>query len=92
MIIQTLRYPNKKYYNQNIYSKQHACGRFQWFTKIFEIAKMTANHKHTVLSIVDKITICECHDNGSSKREIAYEYKITISIYFMYICLIIHTF
>ena len=30
--------------------------------------------KCTVLSIEDKITICECLDNGSFKREITYSY------------------
>ena len=53
---------------------------------------MTANHKHTVLSIEDKITICAYPDKGSSKSEITCEYKITVFINFMYICLIIHTF
>ena len=31
-------------------------GSFQWFMEIFQIAKMTTNHKHTVLSIEDKTT------------------------------------
>ena len=53
---------------------------------------MTANNKYTVLSIGNKITTCECLDNGSSKSEITCEYTITVSIYFMYICLIIQTF
>ena len=39
---------------------------------------MTANHKHTVLSIEDKITTCECLDKGSSKSEIACEDKLTV--------------
>ena len=39
---------------------------------------MTTNHKHTVLSIEDKITTCEHLDNGSSRREITCEYKITV--------------
>ena len=39
---------------------------------------MTTNHKHTVLSIKDKITIYGCLDKGSSKREIACEYKIAV--------------
>ena len=65
---------------------------FQWFMEIFQIPKMTTNHKCTVLSIGYKITICECLDNGSSKSEITCEYKITVFIYFMYICLIIQTF
>ena len=37
----------------------------------FQIAKMTTKHKHTVLSIEDKITICEHLDKRSSKSEIA---------------------
>ena len=45
---------------------------------------MTANDKHTVLSIEDKITTCECLDNESSKSEITCEYKIIVFIYFMY--------
>ena len=53
---------------------------------------MTTKGKRTVLSIEDKITICEHLDNGSSKREIALEYKITVFIYFIYICLIIQNF
>ena len=53
---------------------------------------MTTNHKHTVLSIEDKITTCEHLDKGSCKNEIACEYKITVFIYFMHICLIIYTF
>ena len=44
----------------------------------------------TVLSVEDKITICEHFDKISSKSEIAYEYKITVFIYFMHICLIIY--
>ena len=39
----------------------------------FLIAKITANHKHTVLSTGDKITTCEFLDNGSSKIEVACE-------------------
>ena len=39
---------------------------------------MTTKHKCTVLSIEGKITICECLDNGSSKKEITCEYKITV--------------
>ena len=46
---------------------------------------MTTKYKQTVLSIEDKIAICECLDKGCSKREIACECKIC----FMYICLII---
>ena len=51
----------------------------------------TESIKYTVLSIDDKITI-ECLDKGSSKSEITREHKITVFIYFMYICLIIKTF
>ena len=47
---------------------------------------MTTKSKYTVLSIEDKITISEHLDKGSSKSEIAHEYKITVFIYFMYIC------
>ena len=43
-----------------------------------QIAKMTTNHKRTVLSTGDKITTCEFLDNGSSKSEIACEYIITV--------------
>ena len=50
---------------------------------------MTTKGKHTVLSIEDKITICEHLNKGSSKSEIVCEYKITVFIYFMCICLII---
>ena len=50
---------------------------------------MTTKGKRTVLSIEDKITICEHLNKGSSKSEIACEYKITVFIYFIYICLII---
>ena len=57
-----------------------------------QVASMTTKCKHTVLSIEDKITICKHLDKGSSKSEIASEYKITVFIYFMYICLIIQTF
>ena len=53
---------------------------------------MTTNHKHTVLSIEDKITTCEHLDNGSFKSEITCKYKIAVFIYFIYICLIIQTF
>ena len=68
---------------------------FQWFKEIFQIAKMTTKHKHTVLSVEDKMTIYECLDKGSSTREIACAYKIAVFICFiisMYICLIIKTF
>ena len=58
----------------------------------FQIVKMTINHKRTVLSTGDKVTTCEFLDKGSSKSEIACEYKITVFIYFMYVCLIIQTF
>ena len=37
---------------------------------------MATKCKCTVLSIEDKITICECLDKGSSKREITDEYDI----------------
>ena len=37
---------------------------------------MGTKHKYTVLSIEDKITICECLDKGFSKREITNEYDI----------------
>ena len=62
--------------------------------EIFQAAKMTANHKRTVLSIGDKLTTHEylAIDNGSSKSEITCEYKITVFISFMYICLIIQFF
>ena len=53
---------------------------------------MPTKHKHPVLSIEGKITIYECLDKGSSKSEIACEYKIAVFICFMYICLIIQTF
>ena len=46
---------------------------------------MTTNHKQTVLSIEDRITTYECLDNGSSKSEIACEYKRTVFIYFIYV-------
>ena len=59
---------------------------------VYGIVKITTKHKHTILYIEDKITICECLDKGSFKREIACEYKITVFIYFMHICLIIQTF
>ena len=38
---------------------------------------MTTKGKRTVLSVEDKVTICECLDNGSSKSEIAHEYTIS---------------
>ena len=44
---------------------------------------MTTKGKRTVLSIEDKITICEHLDEGSSKSEIAREYKITVSCIFV---------
>ena len=40
---------------------------------------MTTKRKHTILSIEDKITICEHLDKGSSKREITREYDIGTS-------------
>ena len=45
---------------------------------------MTTKGKRTFLSIEDKITICEHLDKRSSKSKIAHEYKITVSIHFMY--------
>ena len=54
--------------------------------EIVQIANMTTKHKHTVLSIEDKITIGEHPDKGSPKSNITHEY------YFLYICLIIQTF
>ena len=48
------------------------------FYGIFQIVKMAANHKLTVLSIEDKITTCESLDKGSSKSVIACEDKITV--------------
>ena len=51
---------------------------FNEMRKFSQIAKTTANHKRTVLSIVDKLTTCECLDNGSSKNNITCEYKITV--------------
>ena len=46
---------------------------------------VTTKCECTVLSSKNKITICEHEhlDKGSSKREIASEYKVTV--YFMYI-------
>ena len=53
---------------------------------------MTTKHKRTIIPIEDKIIMyCECPDKGFSKREIICEYKITVFIYFMYICLVIQT-
>ena len=61
--------------------------------EILQIASMITKRKHNVLSIEDKITICEHLDNGSSKSKIVREYKITVlSISCSYICLIIQTF
>ena len=48
--------------------------RFQWFMEILQIANMTTKHKYTVLSIEDKIIICERLDKGCSKSKIACEY------------------
>ena len=45
--------------------------------EILQIAKTITKHKHTVLFIEDKITICEHLDKGSSKSEIAHEYNIS---------------
>ena len=75
---------------QSKYLEQHHS--FQWFKEILQITSMTTKSKHTVLSIEDEITICEHLDKGFSKSEIAHEYKITVFIYFMCICLIIQTF
>ena len=50
---------------------------------IYGIAKMTANHKLTILSIGDNITTCEYLDKGPTKSEITCEYKITVIIDFM---------
>ena len=44
----------------------------------FAQINMTTKHKRTVLSIEDKITICEHLDKRSSKSEIASEYKVTV--------------
>ena len=60
--------------------------------EILQIASMTTKGKCTILSIKDKITICEHLDKGSSKSKITSEYKTTVFIYFMYIWLIIQTF
>ena len=46
--------------------------------EIFQIAKLTIKLKLTILSIEDKIAICECFDKGYFKRDIACEYKITV--------------
>ena len=53
--------------------------------EILQTACMTTKGKYTVLSIEYKITICEHLGKGSSKSEIASEYKITVFINFMYI-------
>ena len=53
--------------------------------EIIQIASMTTKGKRTVLPIEYKITNCEHLVKGSSKSEIASEYKITVFIYFMYI-------
>ena len=47
---------------------------------------MMTNHKCTVVSIEDKIATCECLDKGSSKSEVACEYKITV---FIYLCIFV---
>ena len=57
--------------------------------EILQMANRTTKGRRAVLSIEDKITICEHLDKGSSKSEITCEYKITSFIYFMYLCLII---
>ena len=46
---------------------------------VMQKVKMTTKRKGTVLSIEDKITICECLDKGSSKSEITHEYNILAS-------------
>ena len=51
------------------------------YGKKFQIAKMTTKHKQTVLSIEDKIAICECLDKRYSKREIACEFKVTVFMF-----------
>ena len=93
MIIQTLGYLNSyksnTIANQNIYSNITV---FNGLQKNLQITKMTTNYKCTVLSIEDKIVVCECLDKEYFKREITCEYKIIILIYFMHICLIILTF
>ena len=53
--------------------------------KNFAQYNMTIKRKYTVLSIKDKITICEHLDKGSSKSKITSEDKITVFVYFMYI-------
>ena len=47
--------------------------------------KVTTKHKCTVLSIEDKITISEHLDKGSSKSEIACEYKIMFYLFHVYL-------
>ena len=46
---------------------------------------MTTKHKCTVSSIEDTITICEHLDKGSSKSEIADEYKMTLYLFHVYL-------
>ena len=53
--------------------------------EIFQIAEMTAIHKCTVLSTEDKLTTCECLDNGSSKGEITCEYKVANCFYLFHV-------
>ena len=49
--------------------------------EILQITSMTTKDKRTVLSIEDKITICEHLDKGCSKSDIAHEYKITCYLF-----------
>ena len=86
LIIRTLGYPNSFKPNTTIKRFVARSYIFQRFTEILQIANMTTKGKYTVLSIEDKIAICEHPDKGSSKSDIPHEY------YFMYICLIIQTF
>ena len=55
--------------------------------EILQMANRTTKGRRAVLSIEDKITVCEHLDKGSSKSEITREYKITVFTYFIYICL-----
>ena len=55
--------------------------RFKLFKENFQITKMPTKHKHPALSIEDKITIYECLDKRSSKREIACEYFYQFHVY-----------
>ena len=44
---------------------------------------MTTKGMRTFLSVEDKITICECLDNGSSKSEITCEYFYLFHVYLL---------